>query len=142
MNDRRQISHMAYALAAAFLLAMIFEARGVRADTGHEGATRKEIGRTPFVSRVTGSSVAGTSFFSDSVSRPDGTAFNNTSSTIWVGTVTATQDRVTHSNIGQGYPVLSSGTFPLDGSFTGSWYFTCDAGVSACEIRTAEGRVP
>ena len=111
------------------------------ADTGHEGAVRKESGTYGQVFKVTGSSVAGTSFFSATVKRADGTAFNNTSSTVWIGTITDTQNNRIHDNIEEGYPLLSSATFMLDGNFTGIWYFTCDSGVASCEVRTVEGRV-
>ena len=112
-----------------------------RADTGHEGATRKEIGSYLSVARITGSSTTGTEFFAASIKRPDGSLVNNTASTIWIGTVSATQQNTLHDNIRNGYPVTSTQPFKLDGSMTGNGYFTCDAGVSTCEIRVIEGLV-
>lgn len=111
------------------------------ADTGHEGATRKEIGSYADVRRVTGSSVAGTEFFSASIKRPDGSIVNNTASTIWIGTMSATQHNTMHDNIRSGYPVTSTQPFKLDGSMTGNLYFTCDVGVASCEVRAIDGLV-
>ena len=112
-----------------------------RADTGHEGAVRKEIGSYINVRRVTGSSTTGTEFIAASIKRPDGSFINNTASTIWVGTVSATQNNTMHDNIRGGYPVTSSQTFKLDGSMTGNAYFTCDVEVAACELRLIDGLV-
>lgn len=123
------------------LVAMIGLLGRVEADTGHEGATRKEVGSYVDPSKITGSSVAGTAIFSATVKRPDGTAFNNTGSTVWIGSVTETLNGQVHTNILNGFPVLSSATFPLDGSMTGVLYVTCDAGVSTCEMRVIEGKV-
>ena len=111
------------------------------ADTGHEGATRKESGSYGDTRKVSGSSTTGTAFFSPTVKRADGTCFNNTSSTVWVSTDSTTQHNVVHSNIGFGFPVLSSSTFPLDGNFTGELDMTCDIGIAACEFRCVDGKV-
>lgn len=127
---------MKYLLALVVVLCAGFS----RADTGHEGATRQEIGSYGATGVVTGSSITGTAFADATVKRPDGAYFNNTASTIWVGTTTATF-QTGHSNITLGFPVLSSSTFGLGGSFTGTWAFTCDVGVAACEIRKLEGLV-
>ena len=112
-----------------------------RADTGHEGAQRKEIGSYLGVRRVTGSSVAGTEFFAASIKRPDGSCLNNTATTVWIGTVSATQHLTLHSNIVNGYPVTSTQPWKLDGSFTGNMYFTCSEGIATCEFRCADGLV-
>lgn len=115
-----------------------------QADTGHEGATRKEIGSFGEMYKYTGSSIAGTSFFEGTVKRPDGFCYNNTVTEVWVGSVTATQRgsaSFLHDNINFGLPWKSSATFGLDGSFTGSWNFTCAPGVSTCEVRCIEGKV-
>lgn len=56
--------------------------------------------------------------------------FNNSPMTLWIGTNTATL-RVT------GFPILSSTTFTLDGTHTGSVYGLMDAGATATwDIRT------
>lgn len=110
------------------------------ADTGHEGATRVEIGSYIETAVVAGTSVTGTAFITASVKRPDGVYFNNTSTTIWIGTTTATA-QTNHSNTTIGFPVLSSATFRLSGSMTGTLAFTCSNGTGACEIRRLEGLV-
>lgn len=112
------------------------------ADTGHEGATRIEIGRSTDFRKVTGSSVTGTAIFSSAVNRPDGFCLNNTGTTVWIGSVTATQNGTMHSNIANGMPIFSSGTYRLGGSMTGDAYLTCNAGVSTCEMRCNDGKVP
>lgn len=109
------------------------------ADTGFEGAIRKEIGRFVATAVVTGSSTTGTAFVSAKFTRPDGMYFNNTSSTIWLGTTTATVNGAVHTNIAIGFPVLSSATFVLQGSMTGAVNFTCNSGVGSCEVRAFEG---
>lgn len=90
--------------------------------------------------KVTGSSVAGTAFFSAAVKRMDGIAFNNTATTVWLSTTSATQDNVTHANIGNGFPLLSSATFSLNGIMSDALYFTCNAGTASCEVRVLEGK--
>lgn len=112
----------------------------IKADTGHEGALRLEAGRFGATAVVTGSSTTGTSFVDPRVTRPAGVYLNNTSFEIWIGTTSATQNNTTHSNIGIGFPLLSSATFNL-GSFTGNWYFTCAPGQTSCEVRALEGRM-
>lgn len=113
----------------------------VRADTGRENATRIERGETLTLNNVSVSSTTGAAIFAASFKRPDGLCFNNTSTTVWVGSVTATIDRQVHTNIIQGIPVLSSTTFKIDGQFTGPIYATCNDGVAACEMRCLEGTV-
>lgn len=113
-----------------------------QADTGWDGATRKEVGRYPETGRVYGSSVAGTEFMAATKNRPDGMYFNNTSSVIWIGTTTATRNNQHHDNILIGFPILSSATFSLNGAFSGATSFTCDREVAVCEVRKFEGRVP
>lgn len=88
---------------------------------------------------VSGSSVAGTAFFSAATKRMDGLMFNNTGTTVWIGTTTATQHGVEHSNITIGIPVLASATFSLDGVLTGELSFTCAVGVTACNVRALSG---
>ena len=113
----------------------------VSADTGHEDATRIERGSYNNVRLVSGSSASGTEFFAASTKRPDGICRNNSGSTVWIGTVTASQHATTHSNILYGFPILSTETFKLDGSNTGAWYFTCNTGVASCEFRCLDGLV-
>lgn len=125
----------------AFLVAVFLVTEAI-ADTGHEGATRVEVGRSVQTASVICSSNTGTSFISASVKRPDGMYFNNSASTIFIGTTTATQNSAPHPNIYMGFPVLSSTTFSLGGSMTGAVACTCNVAVSACEIRSFEGLVP
>lgn len=113
-----------------------------QADTGWDESTRKEVGRFIETGRVYGSSVAGTAFMSATQRRPDGSYFNNSASTIWIGTTTATRDNQHHDNILIGYPILSSAPFNLDGQMSGTLAFTCDREVAKCEIRLLEGRSP
>lgn len=138
---RETIKYFCITALACVLLFSLAEYRPAVADTGREGATRKEIGSYMDIASVNGSSVAGTALFAASVSRPDGAYFNNTASVIWLGTTTATQDGVVHSNIANGFPVLSSATFSLDGSMSGTLSFTCNAGIATCNIRRLEGLV-
>lgn len=128
------------AIAIVFIFIGI-SPKSVNADNGYEGATRIEIGRSGSTAVVTGSSTTGTGFSAATVKRPDGMYFNNTSSIVWIGTTT-TSIQAAHSNITMGFPIASSATFKLGGSYTGSWNFTCDAGVATCEIRKLEGVVP
>lgn len=113
----------------------------VRADTGVGGATRIERGTSLDARNVSPSSTTGTTLFSASIVRPDGMCFNNTSTIVWIGTVSATIDRQTHTNILQGAPILASSTFKLDGQLTGAVYATCDVGVAACNMRCLDGKV-
>lgn len=113
-----------------------------QADTGMDMATRKELGSYAETGRVYGSSTAGTEFAAAGNRRPDAMYFNNTASTIWIGTVTATRNNQHHDNILIGFPILSSATFSLNGQFRGAIVFTCDAGISKCEVRLFEGKVP
>ena len=112
------------------------------ADTGHQGAVRTEKGSYTEPRRVTGSSYTATAMWDASIKRPDGICRVNGDYTIWLGSATdTTRDNVLHPNISEGFPVLSSETFRLGGSMTGSQYFTCDEGVSTCEIRCLDGKV-
>lgn len=105
----------------------------------HDITSASDRGTYVDIARVTGSSVAGTAFASALSKRMDGVYFNNTASTIWIGTTTATLNGVVHSNIANGLPVLSSATFKLDGKMTGAISFTCNLGVATCEVRSLEG---
>lgn len=111
-----------------------------QAETGHEGAIRQEAGRFGATAVVTGSSVTGTAFVDARVTRPGGVYFNNTASTVWIGTTSATVNGAIHTNINIGFPLLSSSTISM-ASFTGTWYFTCNGGTSTCEMRELEGRI-
>lgn len=114
----------------------------IKADTGMDMATRKELGSYAETGSVAGSSTTGTEFAASGNRRPDGMYFNNSVGTIWIGTVTATRNNQTHDNISGGFPILSSATFSLGGQFRGSIAFTCDIGVTACQVRKFEGKVP
>lgn len=113
----------------------------VDADTGWEGATRVEVGSYVETAAVTGSSFTGTAFASADKKRPDGVYFNNTASTVWIGTTSATAAMTAHNNVKIGFPILSSATFSLGGSMSGDIYFTCGPTVASCEIRKLEGKV-
>lgn len=139
MSETKLLGRLA-AFGAAIMLAA-FLAQPSPADTGHEGATRIERGSYAGTRKVTGSSTAGTEFFAADVKRPDGLCINNTGSTVWIGTTSATQHQTTHENISIGIPVMSTQTFKLDGSYTGNLYFTCDIGVASCEFRCLDGLV-
>lgn len=129
--------------SAILVVALMLGALALRvdADPGWEGATRKEVGTYIETAVVSGSSFTGTAFISATKSRPDGVYFNNTASTVWIGTTSATQNMTAHDNVKIGFPVLSSATFRLDGSMTGDLYFTCGPTISACEMRKLEGKV-
>ena len=112
-----------------------------RADTGHEGAVRTELGSYGAMRLVYPSSTTGTAIMSATVKRPDSTCFNNTANAIWIGTVTATVNGRYHDNIVLGMPILSSTSFHIGGSYTGEWDATCAPGVSTCEMRCLDSLV-
>jgi hypothetical protein len=127
------------AVAGAMLaLAQMYQAY---AAPGMIGGVTTERGTYANVRNVAVSSVTGTAFFSGSNLRLDGTCRNNSAFTLWVGTVSATINNALHTNIAQGFPVLSSETFKLDGQFRGTMYATCEAAVAACNLRCVDGMV-
>ena len=132
-------------LAGLVVAAVVMAAvGGARADQGWDAAMRIERGQYPAMRKVTGSSVAGTAFFDADMKRPDGLCVNNTGTTVWIGTVSATQrgdSTFLHDNINFGAPLTATATFSLDGSFTGLWYFTCGPTVATCEMRCLDGKV-
>jgi hypothetical protein len=111
----------------------------VSADTGHEGAARIERGSYNDVRKVTLSSTTGTALWDASVKRPDSVCYNNSASTVWIGTVSASEFTLAHPNIAEGFPIVSSGTFSFDGSHTGAVYATSEA--AAAEMRCFDGLV-
>src|SRR3990167_1978561 len=113
----------------------------LKADTGWDQAARIERGSYIAIRSISISSNTGTELFSDSVKRPDGLCFNNTAATIWIGTTSATLENVEHSNITNGFPLLSSSTFKLDGSMSGTVYATGGIGQSAQNVRCIDGLV-
>ena len=116
--------------------ALIFISAPVLAD--HDIKTAIDMGTYIDTAFVAGSSVTGTAFSSVGPKKMDGLYFNNTASTIWIGTTTATA-QTAHENVRIGFPVLSSSTFRLGGVMSAALAFTCNPGVAACEIRSAEG---
>ena len=116
----------------------LFLATPARAD--HDTKVAKDVGSYVQTASVTGSSFTGTAFISANAKRMDGVLFNNTGSEIWIGTTTATQDMVMHSNINIGIPVLASATFSLGGVMSDALYFTCGNTVATCNVRVLEGR--
>ena len=126
------------------LLAMGFVMLGtysLMADSGVEAATRREVGSFLDARRVTLSSTTGTALFPASTKRPDGTCRAMGGYVIWVGTVSATVNGTSHTNITEGFPVYSSETFKLDGSLSGVVYGTADTGVSSVDVRCLDGKV-
>ena len=113
----------------------------LRADTGHEGAIRKEEGSYAAVRSVNVTSTTGTELWAVSVKRPDGVLINNSAFLIWIGTVSGTYNGVEHPNITNGFPVLSSSTFRLDGSYTGVLYGTSGSGQGTVNARILDGQV-
>lgn len=124
-----------------FLLGALSPVGKAVADTGAEGATRIERGSYGDVRKVSVSSVAGTALWDASVKRPDSLCKNYSGSTLFIGTVTTTQDNTVHSNILNGFPVAASDTFKLDGSFTGVLYGTADVEVASIDVRCLDGLV-
>jgi hypothetical protein len=110
-----------------------------KADTGWQSATRKALGSYINVRLVTLSSTTGTALFDATHLRPDGMCRVNDANTVWIGTVAATVNSEEHYNIVNGFPILSSETFKLNGSMTGAIYGTCGTGVSSCELRCIDG---
>ena len=109
------------------------------ADTGHEGATRKEIGSYGGTRKLTISSTTGTTLFAADVKRPDGSC--RFYGTVYIGTTSATQENQVHMNIQIGFPVYSTETFILEGSFTGDWYVTAATNTTNVEGRCIDGLV-
>ena len=85
--------------------------------------------------RVSITSIAGTEFLAAGGNRMDGVCFNNSASTIWIGTTTATQHLKEHANITLGIPWLASSTFRLDGVNSSAWAATTDIGVASADVR-------
>ena len=119
------------------IVVALFVSVCARAD--HDGVSAIDKGTYVDNARVTGSSIVGTAFPSNVAKLMDGMYFNNTATVIWIGSTTATIHLTDHSNITAGFPILSSATFSLGGKFPGFIYFTCNAGVSTCEVRRLEG---
>lgn len=122
-----------------YLIALFLSVLAVPSFADHDVKSASDRGTFVGTFKVSGSSVAGTAFVADDPYRMDAVYFNNTSSTIWIGTTTVTENNKAHSNILMGFPVMSSQTFKLDGMMTGSIAFTCNSGVSSCEVRGLEG---
>lgn len=112
-----------------------------KADTGSEGATRTERGSYVETRVLTVSSTTGTSLFAANTKRPDGMCFNNSAFTLYLGTTSATTENAKHENIRIGFPVTSSSTFRLDGSFTGGLFATADDKVASIEVKCIDGLV-
>ena len=121
-----------------FAAALICFGSYARADHDQKAA----IDRGTYIQTavITGSSVAGTAFAaSGSGKRMDGIYVNNTGSTVWIGSTTATLNGGTHSNITTGIPLAANATLSLGGVMSGELAFTCGIGVSTCEMRRLEG---
>lgn len=124
------------------LLAMFAGVAALRADTGHEGAVRTERGSYAGTRLVAMSSTTGTALFPASVKRPDGMCINISASIMHISTISTTVNQRYHDSLILGFPVASSGTFQLDGSFTGALYGTCDVNVASCYAKCIDGLVP
>lgn len=123
-------------------LAVVFSAWAftVKADTGYESAPRKEIGRYGQFRHVSITTYTGVSMFDSTFNRADGVCFNNSAYVIWLGSSTRTMTANTlHPNFIDGFPILSSATFSLDGSFTGTITATCNPGATTCDVRCIDG---
>lgn len=108
---------------------------------------RKAIGNSMTVASVNVTSFTGTALWSAAANRPDGVLFNNSAFTIWIGTDSNAYNSIgtaspQHPNITNGFPVLASSTFRLDGSYTGTMYGTADVGAATLNIRILNGQVP
>ncbi len=126
----------------ALIAALILIGSSTFADQGWVAANRIERGQITSVRDVTVSSNTGTALWSASLLRPDGVCRNNSAFTIWLGTVTAQVNGATHTNIVNGFPVLSSETFTLGGQLTSAVYATADTGISSADVRCFDGLVP
>lgn len=128
------------------LIGSLGDYKKLSADTGFGSATRVERGSSVVVQSISLSSTTGTTIWAASIMRPDGILFNNSNYTIWIGTDSLTYNGVAHPNITNGFPVLSSGTFRLDGQMTGAVYATLDtqaAGTAVtANVRVLNGTVP
>ena len=126
---------MKYFVSAAALTLFFSMAR---AD--HDTKAAIDRGTYAETASVAGSSTTGTAFLAgDNAKRMDAIVFNNTSSVVWIGTTSATA-QTNHENTRIGLPVLSSATLSIGGVFSSALYFTCDGGVSACQVRVLEGK--
>ena len=99
---------------------------------GWNGGQRVTVGEFAAVRSVTASTATGTALFSASKARPTAMCFNNSAYTVWVGT-DANSYAVSDAgpNVLNGFPILSSGTFQLDGSYQGALYVTANANAGA-----------
>lgn len=116
----------------------LFLASPAMAD--HDQKVALDRGSYVETTSYSGSSFTGTAFLAVATKRMDAVLFNNSANEIWLGTTTATQNMVMHSNINRGIPVLSSATFSLDGVMSDALYFTCGNTVATCQVRVLEGK--
>lgn len=132
MKERKAILLTAFGMAGLILMELF--APYLRADTGNEGAVRREVGSYVESRVVTLSNSETTEILPASVKRPDATCFNNSAYTIFIGSNAAgTSLRV------MGFPVLSSATFRLE-SMTGAVYAILDTS-GAGDVRCLDGKV-
>ena len=83
--------------------------------------------------KISLAATAGTLIWSADTQRPDSICRNNTAVTVWISSVTTTEA------FSIGFPVLSSETVKLGGSYSGSIYGLCNSGT--CDIRCWDGKV-
>ncbi len=127
-------------LSGMLLLACILaELMAPTAEANYQMTTRNYVGSYIQTYVVSGSSDTGTAILTGNSKRADSMCFNNTSSTVWIGTTSTSIPMDEHSNIEIGFPIISSATFSLGGAMTDLMYLTCNTGVSACELRCMEG---
>ena len=131
------IKRIGFMVAALVVLAVGAMAQG----SGIENA--QWIGGASYIDvrSVQVSSGSGAALFSASRKRPDASCRNNSAFTIFIGTDSG--NYVTqHPNILNGYPVLSSETFKLDGAMSGSVFATANSAQSlSVNVRCIDGLV-
>lgn len=134
MNESKMTKLCAFVLGLAVLIQGFGPFQPAQAQQGWESAVRILEGEYVSPRVVTGSSVAGTAFWPATKLRPNSICRVNGAYIVWVGSVSSTLNNQVHTNILQGFPVLSTETI-TSASLTGNAYFTCDPGVSTCEVR-------
>ena len=132
------MTFVAVLILAVLLVALSAIGRSVVADTGHDGAVRKEVGSYIETRSITVSSTSATELTDGaSIKRPEESCRNNGSYIIYVGSAAA---GTTLSEIG--YPVKAGEPFNL-GAMTGQVYAITEQSSqdATVNVRCADGNV-
>lgn len=115
------------------------------ADASDATSTKANRGSQISIRTISISSTTGATVFSASLKRFDGSCRNNSGYTIYIGTDSGTYQQ-NHPNYGNGFPILSTETFKLDGEMTGAVYGTLEpkgaGNPITADLRCIDGIVP